>query len=163
MSYKREVAGSTPAAPTDPVDLRVHHGARSLPGSTALMLVAVDLAHGFALQHVRRLCSSIRCRSTRPDPDPRHAHGVPVTAPARTIVDALDAGSPQEQIEVATRQALARGLTTPRRLRDAARTRSRRVRAIVHVANRDIDDFFTSRSNARRPHRIVSAAATASR
>ena len=95
------------------------------------MLVAADLAHG--------ICSAacptfVQFHTVSSQLDPtqiRVMHGVPVTAPARTIVDALDAGSPQEQVELAIRQALARGLTTPRRLRDAARTRSRRVRAIV--------------------------------
>jgi predicted transcriptional regulator of viral defense system len=61
----------------------------------------------------------------------RSLHGVPVTSPERTIVDALAAGTQPEQIELATAQALERGLTTPRRLRAAAAHRSARVRDLV--------------------------------
>lgn len=57
--------------------------------------------------------------------------GLPVTEPARSIVDALDAGAQPEQIELAIRQALDRGLTTPRRLRSAASSRSQRVREFI--------------------------------
>lgn len=57
--------------------------------------------------------------------------GLPATNPARSIIDALDAGAQPEQIEMAIRQALDRGLTTPRRLRTAASSRSERVRKFV--------------------------------
>jgi predicted transcriptional regulator of viral defense system len=58
-------------------------------------------------------------------------HGVPVTTPERSIVDSLEAGTQPEQVEMAIRQALDRGLTTPRRLRRAADGRSSRVRAFI--------------------------------
>lgn len=61
----------------------------------------------------------------------REIAGLPVTSPERTIVDALEAGAQPEQIELAIRQALARGLTTPRRLRVAASTRPARVRRFI--------------------------------
>ncbi|HMJ03693.1 MAG TPA: type IV toxin-antitoxin system AbiEi family antitoxin domain-containing protein [Conexibacter sp.] len=61
----------------------------------------------------------------------RSLHGIPVTSPERTIVDALAAGTQPEQLELATAQALERGLTTPRRLRAAATQRSARVRDLV--------------------------------
>lgn len=61
----------------------------------------------------------------------RSLHGIPVTTPERTIVDALAAGTQPEQIEQAIRQAIERGLTTPRRLRRAADHRSQRVRDLV--------------------------------
>jgi predicted transcriptional regulator of viral defense system len=48
--------------------------------------------------------------------------GLPVTAPARTIVDVLDAIQP-EQAEMAVHQALRRGLVTPRQLREEAARR----------------------------------------
>jgi predicted transcriptional regulator of viral defense system len=48
--------------------------------------------------------------------------GLPVTAPARTIVDVLDAVQP-EQAEMAVHQALRRGLVTPRQLREEAARR----------------------------------------
>jgi hypothetical protein len=57
--------------------------------------------------------------------------GLPVTEPARSIVDALEAGTQPEQIEMAVRQALGRGLTTPRRLQAAASSRSERVRKFI--------------------------------
>jgi predicted transcriptional regulator of viral defense system len=61
----------------------------------------------------------------------RSLHGVPVTSPERTIVDALAAGTQPEQVELAITQALERGLTTPRRLRAASAHRSARVRSVV--------------------------------
>lgn len=47
-------------------------------------------------------------------------HGIAVTAPARSIVESAAAGTAPEQIEMAVAQALSRGLTTARRLREAA-------------------------------------------
>ena len=67
----------------------------------------------------------------------RSLHGVPVTSPERTIVDALAAGTQPEQIELATAQALERGLTTPRRLRAAAEHRSARVRDLIERTLRE--------------------------
>lgn len=64
----------------------------------------------------------------------REVRGVPATSPERSIVDALEAGSQPEQIEQAVRQALERGLTTRRRLREAASGRSVRVREFVESA-----------------------------
>lgn len=61
----------------------------------------------------------------------REIAGLPVTSPERTIVDALETGAQPEQVELAVRQALDRGLTTPRRLRAAAATRPARVRQFV--------------------------------
>jgi predicted transcriptional regulator of viral defense system len=61
----------------------------------------------------------------------RHVNGVLATNPERTIVDSLEAGTQPEQIELAVRQALERGLTTRRRLRAAAGTRSARVRTFI--------------------------------
>lgn len=61
----------------------------------------------------------------------RSVEGVPVTSPERTIVDSLEAGTQPEQVELAVRQALDRGLTTPRRLRAAAAARPVRVRTFI--------------------------------
>jgi predicted transcriptional regulator of viral defense system len=69
----------------------------------------------------------------RPD-ETRRVDGVLATSPERTIVDSLEAGTQPEQIELAVRQALERGLTTPRRLRAAAADRPNRVRSFIdHV------------------------------
>jgi predicted transcriptional regulator of viral defense system len=64
----------------------------------------------------------------------RRIYGVPVTTPERSIVDSLEAGVQPEQIEMAVRQALESGLTTRRRLREAASGRSARVREFVEAA-----------------------------
>ena len=61
----------------------------------------------------------------------RTVRGVPTTSPERSIVDALDAGTQPEQVELAIDQALARGLTTHRRLRAAAAERPDRVRRFI--------------------------------
>jgi hypothetical protein len=61
----------------------------------------------------------------------REVEGIDVTTPERALVDALEDGAQPEQIELGIRQALDRGLTTPRRLRDAAAGRSARVRAAI--------------------------------
>src|SRR5207253_2497369 len=57
--------------------------------------------------------------------------GIRVTAPARSIVDAAYAGAQPEQIELAVRQALARGVVTPRSLLHRAEQRGRRVADLV--------------------------------
>jgi predicted transcriptional regulator of viral defense system len=69
----------------------------------------------------------------RPDEIQKIA-GMPVTVPARTIVDALQAGSQLDQIELAVHQALDRGLTTRRRLLAAAASRPSRVREFIQEA-----------------------------
>lgn len=53
--------------------------------------------------------------------------GLPVTAPARTLVDVLDEVQP-DQAAMAVRQAIRRGLVTPKQLRtEAARRRKEKV------------------------------------
>ncbi len=56
---------------------------------------------------------------------------VRVTTPARSIVDAADAGTAPDQILVAIRQALNQGLSTPRELRTVSGNRSARVLELV--------------------------------
>lgn len=69
----------------------------------------------------------------------REVSGVVVTTPERTIVDCIDGGTQPEQVELAIRQALHRGLTTPRRLADATATRSSRTRDLVHAVTVQVD------------------------
>lgn len=57
--------------------------------------------------------------------------GLLVTTPARTIVDAAAAGTGPEQIEMAIRQAIERGLTTAEQLRAAAARPGYRHRRMV--------------------------------
>jgi len=67
--------------------------------------------------------------------------GVRLTAVPRTILDAAEAGAGPEQIDLAIRQALDRGLTTRPRLEQEASRRSERLQRLVRttlagVANR---------------------------
>ncbi len=63
--------------------------------------------------------------------DARSVDGMPVTSPERTIVDCLESGVQPDQVRLAIRQALDRGLTTPRRLAHAAIGHGRPVRQVV--------------------------------
>jgi predicted transcriptional regulator of viral defense system len=65
------------------------------------------------------------------DREVRQVHGLPTTSVERTILDALEAGTQPEQIEMAVRQAVDRVLTTPRRLRAAAAPRAATVRSMI--------------------------------
>jgi predicted transcriptional regulator of viral defense system len=60
--------------------------------------------------------------------------GMPVTSPERTIVDSLQAGTQPEQIELAVHQALARGLTTPKRLKATLAGSPARVSGFIEQA-----------------------------
>jgi predicted transcriptional regulator of viral defense system len=60
--------------------------------------------------------------------------GLRMTTPARTIVDVAESGTAPEQVIQATRQAIGRGLTTPARIRAAARSRGHRVRDLIETA-----------------------------
>ncbi len=80
----------------------------------------------------RRAGVSLHTLSRPPgETEVREIAGLPVTSPERTIVDALEAGAQPEQVEMAIRQALERGLTSSRRLRAAASTRPARVRKLI--------------------------------
>jgi predicted transcriptional regulator of viral defense system len=57
--------------------------------------------------------------------------GVRLTSPERTIVDAAEWGPSPEQIEMAIHEAISRGLTTRRRLQQAATSKSHRVERLV--------------------------------
>jgi predicted transcriptional regulator of viral defense system len=65
------------------------------------------------------------------DGEVRRVHGLPATSPEKTILDALETGTQLEQIEMAVRQAIERGLTTPRRLGTAMAGRPSRVRTFI--------------------------------
>jgi predicted transcriptional regulator of viral defense system len=65
-------------------------------------------------------------RPLRPD-EVTTVGGIRVTVAARSIVDAADAGTGPEQIEMAVAQALDRRLATPDELRAQATTRGSRV------------------------------------
>jgi predicted transcriptional regulator of viral defense system len=67
----------------------------------------------------------------------RQIAGLPVTGPERSLLDALESGAQPEQIEMAIRQALGRGLTTVSRLRSSAASRPERVRRLVDRATEE--------------------------
>jgi len=65
-------------------------------------------------------------------PDERTTwRGLSLTSPARTIVDAADAGTQPEQIAKAVQAAVGRAITTPQRLLRQADERSARVSELV--------------------------------
>lgn len=57
--------------------------------------------------------------------------GVRITSATRTILDAAEAGTGPEQVEMAVRQAVRRGLTTEDLIEQDARKRSQRVYDLV--------------------------------
>lgn len=69
-----------------------------------------------------------------PDDDAvRQVHGLPVTGPEQTIVDAIRGGTQPEQVQMAIRQALDRGITTPGRLRSTAAEDTERARRFIET------------------------------
>lgn len=57
--------------------------------------------------------------------------GIRITSPEVSIADAADIGIGPEQIEIAIHQALDRGITTERRLREEAALRTKRVQDLI--------------------------------
>ncbi|MEA2147282.1 MAG: hypothetical protein QOI23_2502 [Chloroflexota bacterium] len=66
---------------------------------------------------------------------------LPVTTPARTIVDLMLAREEPSYIVRATREALARGQTTPEKLRETARRRKSNSQAIEGRVARLLEDI----------------------
>lgn len=64
----------------------------------------------------------------------RSNEGIRVTSPERTILDAAEAGTEPEQIDMAIAQSLRRGWLDALQLREKARTRERRVISLVEQA-----------------------------
>jgi len=64
----------------------------------------------------------------------RRNEGIRVTSPERTILDAAEAGTQPEQIEMAIEQALRRGWLDALHLRAKAREREHRVSSLVEQA-----------------------------
>lgn len=60
--------------------------------------------------------------------------GLPVTSPARSIVDAAESGTAPEQVVKATRQAIKLGLATPGQLQGATRGRGSRIQRLIQRA-----------------------------
>jgi predicted transcriptional regulator of viral defense system len=66
-----------------------------------------------------------------PDSDIATRHGIRVTTPPRTIIDAARSGTAPEQIQMAVRQALQEGRTTPDQLVEYAERNGGHVAALV--------------------------------
>ena len=65
-------------------------------------------------------------------------NGIIVTSPARSILDAAEAGVAPEQIEIAVAQAITRGLATARQLQEKACERGKRVDMLIMNALRKV-------------------------
>jgi predicted transcriptional regulator of viral defense system len=68
------------------------------------------------------------------DDEVRNHEGIRLTSPERTVLDAAEAGTQPEQVEMAVAQALRRGWIDAPRLRARARARGRRVAALIERA-----------------------------
>jgi predicted transcriptional regulator of viral defense system len=68
------------------------------------------------------------------DGEVRRHEGIRITSPERTILDAAEAGTQPEQIEMAIAQARRRGWIDASHLRSRARVRGRRVANLVERA-----------------------------
>ena len=64
--------------------------------------------------------------------------GMAVTSATRSILDAAEAGTAPEQIEMALTQAIEKGMATPQQLRSDATGRGRRVGALIETALRKV-------------------------
>lgn len=110
-----------------------HESALELHGLSDVIPAAVHLSLPRSERGLRRR-PGVRLHTLNRPPtkaEVRKVDGLSVTNSERTIVDALQAGTQPEQVEMAIDQALERGLTTPRRLTEAASERSVRVRRFI--------------------------------
>jgi predicted transcriptional regulator of viral defense system len=113
-----------------------HETALDLHELSDLIPDAVDLTLPRA-RRGQRPREGVRLHTSKRHPSPnevRELAGLPVTSPERTIADAFEGGSQPDQLELAVRQALARGITTTRRLHAAAAGRHAGTRAFLDSA-----------------------------
>jgi len=110
-----------------------HESALDLLGLSDVIPDAVHLTLPRAKRHLPNLPGVTIHTTTRPllPADITIRDGIRLTAAARTIVDAAEAGTAPEQIERAAIQAVERGLLTAPQLRHHAGQRNRRVARLV--------------------------------
>jgi len=110
-----------------------HESALDLLGLSDVIPDAVHLTVPRAKRHLPNLPGVTIHTTTRSllPADITIRDGIRLTAAARTIVDAAEAGTAPEQIERAAIQAVERGLLTVPQLRQHAGQRSRRVARLV--------------------------------
>lgn len=113
-----------------------HESALALHDLSDVIPNAIHLTVPRARRYLPNL-PNVRLHTTSHPPesvDVVEREGLRATAPGRSILDSAEAGTGPEQIEMAIRQAVRRGLFLPDQLRGAARERSQRVRALVEGA-----------------------------
>lgn len=115
-----------------------HDSALDLLDLSDVIPDAVHLTVPRSKRHLPSLPGVLIHTTTRPlrPGDIAVRDGIRLTAAARTILDAAEAGTAPEQIELAVAQALERGLSTAQQLADGARERGRRVAQLVGNALR---------------------------
>lgn len=116
-----------------------HESALALLGLSDVIADTVHLTVPRTRRRLVRQPGVVVHTTTRPiaDTDVVMRRGVRVTGPERTIVDVAEVGVAPDQVVAAVRSALDRSLTTPGRLREAARTRGQRVQRLVDEALRE--------------------------
>jgi predicted transcriptional regulator of viral defense system len=113
-----------------------HESALDLLDLSDVIPRSISLTVPRAKRHIAKL-PRVTVHTTTRQLGPRDVkdwEGVPITSAARTILDAAEEGTAPEQIEMAVRQAISRGLTTKRQLQQDATTRSKRVRDLINGA-----------------------------
>ncbi len=121
MRSATQTARAAATGPSEPA----HQSALALLDLSDVIPDAVHLLLGRRYRGVRRPAGVVI--HTRPDEEEVGTvwrEGLPLTAPARTLVDVAGELQP-EQLEMALRQALGRGLLTARELEEEARSRGR--------------------------------------
>lgn len=113
-----------------------HESALDLLGLSDVIPTAIHFSVPRSRRNLPRLPRVTIHTTTRPfgPADLAVRDGIRLTSPARTIVDAAEAGTAPEQIELAIHQAIDRALTTASRLEQMAGDRNLRVRNLVHRA-----------------------------
>lgn len=105
--------------------------------------VIPDAAHLTVSRSRRNLPSipGVKIHTTIKWPQPgelAYRDGMIITSAIRTILDAAEAGTAPDQIELAVHQAVERGLATPDELRREAVKRGRRVAVLIGSALEEI-------------------------
>ena len=110
-----------------------HESALSLLGLSNVIPTAIHLTVPREKRYITPLPGVTLHTTTIPwgPLDVIEREGIRLTAATRSILDAAESGTAPEQIDLAVRQAIARGLATPGLLERSATVRNRRVRDIV--------------------------------
>lgn len=135
-SYHREEVVAAWLAAGKDVAVVSHESALDLLELSNVIPNAIHLTVARSHRYLKPTPGVILHTTTRPlEPeDITVRDGIRMTSPARTIVDAAEAGTDPAQIEIAVRQALMRRQTTVPRLERSASTRTARVQSTTHRA-----------------------------